>query len=157
MSEQLLPQSVIQFLFQPRGVFTGAQHANLVLFEVWGNEALGIDQRLFANIGLRHVFRMRFPHFNVIAKDLVKADAQGVNASAFALLGLKRAQPILARGIGIAQGIEFGVIARTNDEAVAQRRRRLFDNGLGNAAFDIGEAVPLRGAFDEPGALPAAD
>ena len=52
----------------------------LVLFQLWGNVALGIHQSLLANPAVRHLILVDMGHLQVVAKDLVVGDLQGRNA-----------------------------------------------------------------------------
>ena len=80
-----------------------------MLLEFGGNKAFRVDQRLLAHIVRWHQLEMGIAHLDIVAKDLVKANFERLDAGAFALAGLQGDHPaprVADRG---DKFVEFGM------------------------------------------------
>lgn len=77
------------------GTLVRPQDGILHLLELRGNKALRVHQRLLALVIRGHFIVMALRYFNVITEDVIKANFQGINSRALALLLLQPCQPLL--------------------------------------------------------------
>ena len=89
------------------------------------NVTFRIDSRLLTDIFRRDLVRMNFGNFDVIAKNLVVTDLQGIHAQAFPFAGFQRSDPfptVLDFGIHL---VEFRRSAFADHAAFTHRHRKV--------------------------------
>ena len=91
--------------------------------------------------------QIRLRDFDEIAEDLVIFDFQRGDAATLLFFPLQSGDPVLALLADDAQLVEFRVIARLDQIAVAQRDRRLIHNRPLNQLRDVLQFVAIRGLF----------
>ncbi|OQB00694.1 MAG: hypothetical protein BWY25_01691 [Chloroflexi bacterium ADurb.Bin222] len=101
----------------------GIEHQAFVFFELRRDVALRVDQRLFADVIRRHGPGIGVRDLDVVAKDLIVAHLQGLDARARAFLALQGSDPLTGVPARQDDAIEFGGKAGA-DEAAAIRLRR---------------------------------
>src|SRR5205823_13727271 len=95
------------------------------LFQIGRDEALRVDERLFADVVGRNFSEVRFRHFDVIAEDGVVANLERGDAGALALARFDLHQNRLRIAGDGAQLVELAIDATPNRAAVADRWRRI--------------------------------
>ena len=89
------------------------------LLEIGRDVALGVGERLLADVVRRHLGEVRFRDLDVVAEDGVEADLERGDAGALALARLDLEQDRLRVAGDGAQLVELGVDAVGDDAAVA--------------------------------------
>ena len=124
----------------------GGENLALVFLELFGDVAFGGDEGLLAYPLRGHLVAVGVAHFDVVAEDVVVADAQGTYAGAFGLAGLHFLEVALAAGGDVAEFVQFPVHAARYDIALAYLGGRV----LRHRAFYAGEeGVGVPQAFGE--------
>ncbi len=111
-----------QGVFQLADLLLGPQHLLLVFLQLRRDEALGVGERLVADIVLRDVREVRLGDLDVVAEDLVVADLERADAGALPLALLDARDPALAFGADGAQFVKLGVMAFLDQPAFPQRK-----------------------------------
>ena len=124
-----------------------------VLLELGCDVALRSRQCLPADVVVGDLGLVRPAHFDVVAKDAVVADLERLDAGAFPLLALQRRQMRPGAGRDRAKAVELLVDAGAQYAAIAQRRRRIDDDGLGNGLGNVGAGVESRQQVVDAAAL----
>jgi len=110
--------------------FLGVQHQRLVLFHLWRDETLGVDQCLLADVIGRRLVGCAARDFDVVTKDLVVAYLERFQACAFALCGFQVGDPLAGVTGGLDHAIQFSRVARADNASVLQRGRRVIVNRI---------------------------
>ena len=97
----------------------------LQILQFLGDEPLAVDQRLLADIGLRHQLLEGVGNFNVVAEHLVVADFQRADAGFFLFLGLHLRNDALAAFQNVPQAVHLFVEAVPDDTALPDGKRWL--------------------------------
>ena len=90
----LLPQRHEELVLELLRALISTEDFRFLLLQLRRNEPLGIHQRLFPLIVIRHQFQIGLAHLDVVAEDLVEADLQRFDAGARALRILQRSYPL---------------------------------------------------------------
>ncbi len=128
--------------------FLRTEHLLLPLLQLRRHVALGVGERLLADVVRRHLLEVGTGDLEVVAEYLVEADLQRVDAGALALPRLQAGDEVhraIAEG---AQLVQLGIEARADDAAVGERRRRLFGDRGGDQLAQLGKRIegPAEGA-----------
>ena len=116
---QLEEQLVLQLL----RLLVGRQDLLLVLLQLRRDVALGVLDRLLADVVGGDLLAVGVGDLDVVAEDLVEADLQARDAGPLGLLGLVAGDPLLAAVGQLAQRVELGAEAVADEAAVAARQR----------------------------------
>src|SRR5205823_2095218 len=108
----------IDTLFEGFNTLCCTQDARLVLLEFGSNKAFRVDQRLLTQVVRWYKLEMGIAHFDIVAKDLVKANFERLNAGAFALAGLQGDHPALRVMDGCDKFVEFGMGTQANQPLI---------------------------------------
>ncbi len=149
---QAVEQRVVQLALELQRVVVRAGDARFHFLELRGDEALGIRQRLLANpaeaiqvvgnafgaagLTLVIVGRLRAlgeADFEVVAENLVVADAGAADAGALALAHLERGDPLAGIAGELAVLVQLGGDPFSNHARV-ENRRAILDRGA-----DVGD------------------
>ena len=137
--------SAEKLVFQRHRAILGTQHPCLQFFQLLGDIAFGIGQRLLADIFRRHLVGILPCDLYVVAKHPVVPNLQRFDAGLFFLAGLNAGNDALAVSHIGAQLIQLGIKARTDHAALPHGKRRIFHNGGSNQLLYILQQVhPLR-------------
>ena len=139
--------------FKVLNTFLRVEDRRLVFLELGGDVALRPRQRLPPDVVVGDFGLVRPPNFDVVAEDPVVADLERLDAGALALLALQRRQVRARAGRDPTQSVELLVEAGAQHAAVAQRRRRIVDDGLGDGVRHVGTGVEARQQAVDPAAL----
>ena len=140
-----------EFVFEVDGAFLGAEDFVFVVFEFGGDEALGVDEGLFADVGVGDVVEVGFADFDVVAEDFVVADFEGFDPGAFLFGGLVVGEPLASEGGGLAEFVEFGVVAFADDAAVFDGDGGFVDEGAVDEVDEFGEFMDVGEGLGEEG------
>ena len=120
-------------------VSSARQHLLLVLLQLGRDVALGVLERLLADVvGRDLASAVGVGDLDVVAEDLVEADLQAGDAGAADLLGLEAGDPLLAAAGDLAQLVELGVVAVADQAAFLGGQRRVVDQGRVERRADLG-------------------
>src|SRR5437764_1392352 len=81
---------------------------------VGSNKAFCVDQRLLAQVVRWNELEMAIAHLDIVAKDLVKANFERLDAGAFAFAALQRDHPALRVMDRFDEFVEFGMETKAN-------------------------------------------
>ena len=120
--------------------------------------ALGVLERLLADVVGRHLVAVGVRDFEVVAEHRVEADLDVRDAGPLAFGGLVLGHPLLAAGRQLAQLVEIGAIAGADEAAVAGGERAVVDERLFERAADVGAQIEplLRAAASSALARPVS-
>ena len=100
---------------------SAVEHLLLVLLQLRRDVALGVLDRLLADVVGGDLLAVGVGDLDVVAEDLVEADLQVGDAGPLGLLGLVAGDPLLAAVGQLAQRVELGAEAVADEAAVAAR------------------------------------
>ena len=86
----------------------GVEHFALVILQLGGGEALGVDQGLLAFVVGGREVQIGAGDFDVVAEDVVEADLQRGDAGALALAGFDLGDVLVAVLAEVAELVELG-------------------------------------------------
>ena len=132
-----------QFVLKFFGALFRGENFFFVLFELWGDVALGVFDGLLADVVVGDFVAVRVSDFDVVAEDFVEADFEGGDAGAGDFVGLIAGDPLFAAGGQIAEVIEVWVEARADEAAFASLQGAIVDEGRFEAGADVGAEVEL--------------
>ena len=89
-----------------------------MLLEFGGNIAFGVDQRLLTQVVRWYELEMTIAHLDIVAKDLVKANFERLDAGAFAFTALQRDHPALRVMDRFNEFVEFGMETQANQPLI---------------------------------------
>src|SRR5437899_250630 len=107
MAADLVAYLTIKIRFKFEDAFARIGNERFVLFEFEREEALGVGERLLANVIARRQAQIWFGDLDVVAEDFVVADFERANASAFTLAHFKLGEEIAATSERLAQFIKL--------------------------------------------------
>ena len=136
-------------LLQRHGTFVGSQNLVLILLQLRRDEPLGVDQGLFANVGLWHVLQLPLGHFDIVAEDLVVTDLQVSDTAAFLFGGLVFGQPFSPLFGRHAQVIQLLVVTAPYHATVLQADRRFIGDGLVDQVNHVWQVLQTAGEFGQ--------
>ena len=110
-------------VLQLLGLLVGREDLLLVLLQLRRDVALGVLDRLLADVVGGDLLAVGVGDLDVVAEDLVEADLQVGNAGPLGLLGLVAGDPLLAAVGQFAQVVESAREAVADEPAVAARQR----------------------------------
>ncbi|MNV30376.1 hypothetical protein D3C71_1216400 [compost metagenome] len=116
---QLVEDLFVQPLLAGQGTLVGRQGLVLEGFQLGGDEALGVFQRLATAVVVGHTVEVAAGHFDIEAVHLVELHAQVGDAGARLLAGFQIQQKGIAVGLDGAQLVQLGVKAVGDHTAVA--------------------------------------
>ena len=125
----LAEQLPVELAFQLQDALLGVEHQRLVFLQLGRDVALGVDQRLFADVVGRDECHVRLRDLDVVAEDLVVADLQRFDAGARPLDRFQIGDP--APGVARRQmdAVELGREAGPDDAGCGERGRRVVGDG----------------------------
>ena len=129
--------------FEAEDAFLRTHNLVFVLLEFLGDVTLGLGQRLLANPVLRHLIAVRITHLEVVAKHVVVADLQALDARRLYLSLLHLQQVALALIGYLAQLVEFCIHAIHDDTAVGHLHRAVGPHFAGDAVAYLSTEVEL--------------
>ena len=118
-----------QVVFQVVRALFGAENLVLAALQVGRVEPLGVLQRLAALVLLGDAVEVGVRDLDVVAVDGVEPHLQRVDAGALALLCLQALDPRLPLAFGLAEVIEFRVVAPLDDVALGDFGRGVLADG----------------------------
>jgi len=83
------------------------EYQRFILFQLWGDVALGVDQGLLADVFLRRQGYISMSDLDIVAKDLVVADLERLDSCALAFNVLQVGNPIACVARGFDYVIQF--------------------------------------------------
>ena len=128
IARHLAQRRQIQVALQRGDLLLRVQHHALALAQLLGDVALAVRQRLPALIVVGHAAQVGLRDLDVVAEDLVVADAQRLDAGALALALLQRRDPPLRLARRGGQRVQFGAVATAQQAPVPCLR--IFDGAL---------------------------
>ena len=130
MCANLVPEVTEQAVFEFIPPRCGREDEFLLLVELVGEEALGIDHRLLADVVLGNLVQMRIGDLDVIAELPVELHFQARDVQPFTLTRLQVRQPFLA--LGHLLPVPIQVLRPTIPEhvSVPDRARLLVEQGV---------------------------
>ena len=137
------PQIGEQLVFQRRDAVVGGENVVLQILQFLGDVPLAADQRLLADIALRHLILKGVGHLDIVAEHLVVADLQGADAGPFLFGGLHADDHVLAAVEDAPQTIHLRVEALTDHLALADGKGRLIHQRLADEGGQIVQVVQL--------------
>ena len=128
-----LDQGGIEPRFQCKDFFLGSHYLFFIVLEFLGDVALGVDQRLLAYPLGRHLVLVGVAHFQIVAKDIVVANLEALDAGGLCLALLDLEQVVLALIGNLAKLIQLGTDALGYDTALCGKQGRVGGYLAGNA------------------------
>ena len=107
-----IEQRVVQSRFDGDRFLFRADDFLFQHFQIGSDEALGVDQRLLADVVVRHLRQIRLRDFDVVAEDGVEADFQRADARPLPLASFDLDEDRLRVAGDVAELVELGVDAR---------------------------------------------
>ncbi len=149
MADQQFQQFFVELLFTSEGAAFGRQRLVLEFLELRRDETLGAFERLPADVVGRRGFGLLARQFDEVAVHAVVADLE-VGQARTRLLARLQVHQVLAGVFGERlQFVQLGVVAGLQDAAVADHRRRIVDDRLGQQIGQFGVGADARGQFDQ--------
>ncbi len=143
-------QALVEFAFARHRSIACAQHLVLERLEFAGDVTLGVLDRLAPYPVRRDAVGLAATHFDEVALHAVVAEAQVLEAGAFALAGFEIEQRFVAVLADASQLVEVCIEAGSEYAAFAQQRGRHFDQRLRQVSVDRRmRADPLRESLQE--------
>ena len=109
----------------------GAEYLLFIHLQLFGDIALGIDERLLSDPLLRHLVAVGVGHLHVVAEHIVVAYLEARYAGGRAFAGLYLHQVVLARIGYVAQLVELGVDAVPHHRSAAESHRSVIAERAG--------------------------
>ena len=134
VSGDVLHQGLEEFGFQGEDLFFAAQDFGFVLFEFFGDVALGLGEGLFAHPAFGDFVLVGVAHLQVVTKHIVVGHLERRDACGFGFAFLDLHQVVFARVYQSAQFVQLGVDAVGHDSAFAQQQGGIF----AEVALDLG-------------------
>ena len=156
-SRRHLPaQGAKELLLQRQPPLVRVEDQRLVLLQLRCDVALGVGQRLLADVRLRHLVRVRVRDLYVVAEDLVVAHLQALDPQPPSLDLLERGDPILGVPAVLDDRVQLFAVARPDNARLRQRGRGLvFDRPLQQVQLRESVRQPRQHLLEERGiALP---
>ena len=136
-----LQQPLVELALDPRLVLLGSQDPLLELFELRGYVALGIHQRLLANVIVGHQLLVGLGHLQVVAEYPVETHLERSDAGALALTPLQRQQVPFALAGQRSDAVQLAIHPGADDSALLDGRRwALLQCGL-DLGVEIGQRI----------------
>ena len=132
-----------QVVFQRRVPVGGGEHLVLQVLQLLGDEPLAVDQRLLADIVLRHLVAEGVGHLDIVPEHLVVAHPQGADAGLFLFTGLQLGDEALAAGQDAPQTVHLRVEAGSDHAALPNGERRLVHQRPGDALRQVVQRLQL--------------
>ena len=118
-------QIIVDFLLQSQNFLFGTHNLLLILLQLLGYVAFGVDKRLFANPVLRYLVAVGVAYLNVVPENVVEAHFQRRDAG-FKALALLQFQKIVASFIcNVAQLVKLGIHTAFYGVAFGHLHRRV--------------------------------
>ncbi len=129
LRQELIQQALVQPFFPRQGALVGRQRLVLKGFQLRGDVALDVFQRLAAAVIGRHVVALRLRHLDVKTVHAVVFHLEIGDAAALAFAAFQIKQEVAAIGLNGAQLVQFGIKPVGNDAALAQHAGRFGAQG----------------------------
>ena len=149
----LLPQGGKELVLQRHHPLRGGENLVLQVLEFLGNEALAVDQGLFADVGVRHLIFKRIADLDVVSEDLVIADFQRPDAGFLLLPGLHLRNDAFAPLEDVPQTVHLLVKAVPDEAPLPDGEGRLVADGPGNPVPEVFQHVQLRRQLSQAAVL----
>ncbi|OPZ83414.1 MAG: hypothetical protein BWY75_03057 [bacterium ADurb.Bin425] len=134
---QALPELYEQFVLKVRLVLFCIENFSFVFFQIWSDIALGIGERLLANIVIGHQSRIGIGYFDIITKSLVEVDFEALDAGPLLLSFLEVFYPLPTATEQVSNFVQLLVIAAGKDTTFGELARRVFGDGRDNFVAHI--------------------
>lgn len=155
LRRKVAQQLLKEFALQHQQPLAGAQDLVFQVFQILGDVALGIGQRLLAHKVRGHLIGEGFADLDVIAEHPVEAHLQGADAGLLLKLCLHLGQKALAAVDDVPQFVHLRREAFPDDAAVLEGGGGVLVDGGHDAVVDVGEGVDLHRQRLQLGAVKA--
>jgi len=127
--------------FDFEDAFVGGENFALVIFEFWRSETLGVDEGLLAFVIGGSVGEIGPGDFDVVAEDLLKRILREPMPVRLRSRSSNGGDDLLAVFAGVAEVVEFGVVAGADHAGFGCGGGRLVGEGFFEFFTDVGELV----------------